>query len=174
MTGKAAVRLLLFGFVALSAGIAVYKASSSSAGLKEPASAAAAQPPAREPAAAPARPRKKAAESRKAVVYYFYTNTRCSSCQTIEAYTREAVAARLAAGYKGWKIEFRGVNVDEAANGHFVQDYWLNSKAVIVQKFAGDKTLNWGKLDKVWTLIGDKEKFMDYVASETRRLLDAG
>ncbi len=115
----------------------------------------------------------KAIEAKTAVVYYFYTNTRCSSCKTIEAYTREAVATKLAAGYKDWKIEFKGVNVDEEPNKHFVQDYWLNSKSVVVQKFSGEKALNWGKLDKVWQLLGDKDAFMNYVSDETRKLLDS-
>ncbi|OGR66465.1 MAG: hypothetical protein A2X30_04745 [Elusimicrobia bacterium GWB2_63_16] len=169
MSWKTPVRALLFGFVALSAGAILYRAagfSSSGESPVPPAAALVEAPAAEKP------PVKTAAAAKTAVVYYFYTNTRCSSCTTIEAYTREAVEKKLAPGYKGWRVEFRGVNVDEKANEHFVRDYWLNSKAVIVQKFAGDKALKWGKLDRVWTLIGDKDAFLDYVAVETRKLLD--
>lgn len=173
--GKA-LKYILTGFVAVSALAAVYKAvgpaccGGAAAQPEETAAPAALPAQARPPAPAPAG--KPPAAVNTAVVYYFYTDTRCTSCTTIEAYTREAVEDKLAAGYKGWRVEFRGVNIDEKHNDHFIRDYWLSSKAVIVQKFSGDKALNWAKLDRVWTLIGDKEAFMSYVVSETYKLLD--
>ena len=180
-----ALKFALMSFVALSISTAIYKiaASPPKAVPGEGEVAAAAAGPARQavkpgletraaakPAAKPAA--KAAAETKTAVVYYFHTNARCSSCMTIEAYTREAVATRLAAGYKDWKVEFRAVNVDEKPDEHYVQDYRLNTKSVVVQKYAGDKPLKWEKLDKVWQLLGDKEGFMNYVAGETQKLLD--
>jgi len=181
-SGKA-LKYVLIAFVVVSVGAVIYKNLPCCSGDKaqaapvEAAAATEAAPPVVKAAAkTPDKTVKPAAkavvESKTAVVYYFYTNTRCSSCKTIEAYTREAVATKLAAGYKDWKIEFKGVNVDDDANKHFVQDYWLNSKSVVVQKYAGEKPLKWGKLDKVWQLLGDKEAFMSYVADETRKLLD--
>jgi len=165
MTGRLLLKILLFGFIAVSVGTALHKAALSRAAALKARPAA--------PAAAPAQalPRAEAARN-TAVVYYFYTNTRCSSCTKLEAYTREAVETRLAAGHKGWRVEFRGVNVEEPANAHFKQDYWLSSKAVVVQKFSGDKPLDWARLDKVWTLLDDKAAFLDYVAAETRKALE--
>ncbi|OGR67765.1 MAG: hypothetical protein A2081_00260 [Elusimicrobia bacterium GWC2_61_19] len=178
------MKYVLIAFVAVSVGAVVYKNlpccsgdKTQAAPVEAAAATEAAQPVVKAEAKTPAKAVKPAAkaaiEAKTAVVYYFYTNTRCSSCKTIEAYTREAVATKLAAGYKDWKVEFKGVNVDDEANKHFVQDYWLNSKSVVVQKFAGEKPLKWGKLDKVWQLLGDKEAFMAYVADETHKLLDA-
>ena len=177
------LKFALRGFVALSIVAAVYKVAgppcfSGSNAQAAPAEAVvvAAEPAVKSNAKAPALtakpPAKNAAESKTAVVYYFYTNTRCSSCKTIEAYTREAVEKNLASGYKGWKVAFKGVNVEEEPNKHFVGTYWLNSKSVVVQKFSGDKPLKWGKLEKVWQLLGDKEAFMNYITSETHKLLD--
>lgn len=165
MTGRLLLKVLLFGFIAASVGSMLHKAASSkAAALKaRPAAAAAQAAPVKGPAAA--------AQS-KAVVYYFYTNTRCASCTQLEAYTREAVETLLSAGYKGWHVEFRAVNVEEPGNEHFTQDYRLESKSVIVQKFAGGKPLDWVKLDRVWTLLGDNAAFVNYVAAETRQVLD--
>lgn len=166
MTGRLLLKALLFGFIAVSVGSILHKsAASRAAALKaRPPAAASAQ-------AAPVKGPAGAGQS-TAVVYYFYTNTRCSSCTQLEAYTREAVETLLSAGYKGWRVEFRAVNVEEPGNEHFTQDYRLESKAVIVQKFAGGKPLDWVRLDKVWTLLGDNAAFVDYVAAETRRALD--
>ena len=164
------VKYALAASVALSVGAAICKALPCFRGDAAPAAAAV-----EAVAAAPAAPAVAAQATkaqRTAVVYYFYTNTRCSSCTTIEAYTRAAVARHFPQPYKGWRVEFRGVNIEEKANEHFVQDYWLNSKAVVVQKFEGEKPLKWGLLKSVWQLLGDKEKFMDYVAAETRKVID--
>jgi len=171
-TGSKALKFVLLGFVAVSIGAAVYKAAGPFCCAEKPAQSEAvlAPEPAPAPAALPAADKK--ARARTAVVYYFYTDTRCSSCNTIEAYTKEAVESGFKSAYKGWQVTFKGVNTDEAANEHFVRDYWLNSKSVIVQKFSGDKALNWGKLDRVWTLLGDKEAFKAYVVAETHKVLD--
>ncbi|MBU2572921.1 MAG: hypothetical protein KKH28_02445 [Elusimicrobia bacterium] len=179
--GKA-LKFALMGFVALSIGAVVYKmAAAPDKTAAAPAEAVAAvEEPAKPPVkpgpkvpATPKEPVKSAAEAKTALVYYFHTNTRCSSCKAIEAYTREAVEKNFTSDYKGWKVIFKGVNVDEGANAHFVQDYRLNSKSVVVQKFSGDKALKWVKLEKVWQLLGDKKGFMNYVADETHKLLDA-
>lgn len=160
MKGKTALKYLLLGFVGLSAAVAVYKIAGAPGGAEVK--------PAVEPAAVP----KTAAAFKTATVYYFYTNTRCSSCTAIEAYTRAAVEKHFKEDYKGWRVTFKGVNTDEEANAHFVQDYWLNSKSVVVQRYAGAAPNRWARLDKVWTLLGDKAAFEAYVAGETRKLLD--
>ena len=173
-----ALKYILIAFVAVSVGAVIYKNLPCCSGDKAVAvpvqTAAAVEAVGKVPVAVVKKTAavNTAITSKTAVVYYFYTDTRCSSCKTIEAYTREAVATKLAAGYKDWQVEFKGVNVDDDANKHFVQDYWLNSKSVVVQKFAGDKPLKWGKLDKVWQLLGDKEGFINYVVGETEKLLD--
>lgn len=170
---KKALKFVLLAFVAVSIGAAVYKVVGPPCGCAAgPAVEAAPAAVVAEPKLAAAPVKKQAVAAKTATVYYFYTNARCSSCTTIEAYTREAVEKRFPAGYKGWAVAFKGVNIEEDANEHFVQDYWLNSKAVVVQKFSGGKALNWGKLDKVWTLTGDKDAFLAYIAAETKKLLD--
>jgi len=177
-SGKA-LKYVLLGFVVLSVAAAAYRiiggasCCSASKTAAFPAETAAPSAVAKPAVKATVAAVKKAAESKMAVVYYFYTNTRCSSCKTIEAYTREAVEKHFTSDYKGWKVVFKGVNVEEEPDKHFVQDYWLNSKSVVVQKFSGEKALNWSRLDKIWKLLGDKDAFMNYVADETRKLLDA-
>lgn len=167
-----AVRFALFAFVGASVAAGVYKIAAAPAGAGAEAGPESSAAAGTGRAAARFAPEVKTGEGRTAVVYYFYTDTRCSSCETIEAYTKAAVGKNFPSEYKGWKTVFRGVNIDEEANGHFVKDYGLSSKSVVVQKFAGGKALEWVKLEKVWQLLGDKAVFMNYVADETRQLLD--
>lgn len=171
---RGALKYLLLGFVFLSAAAVVHKIAgapccSKNKAQEELAGAAAL---AAQPAPKPEPTNTSAAKTKTAVVYYFYTNTRCSSCKTIEAYTRAAVDKNLASGYKGWGVVFKGVNVEEGPGKHFVQDYWLNTKSVVVQKFSEDKPLKWVKLEKVWQFLGDKEVFINYITDETHKFLD--
>ncbi|MCX5793757.1 MAG: nitrophenyl compound nitroreductase subunit ArsF family protein [Elusimicrobia bacterium] len=161
------VKILLLSFV-FAAAYNIASARFKTAAAPAASAAAAAQQV--RPAPTPAAGIRAAAKT--AVVYYFYTNTRCSSCKAIEAYTKEAVDKNFSAGYKGWKVTFKGVNVDEEPDKHFAAYYRLTSKSVVVQKFSGDKALSWGKLEKVWQLLGEKSAFIAYVTGETRRLLD--
>jgi len=171
-----ALKFALMAFVVLSIGGVAYKIAASSAKAPVVSVVEAAPLAAKlesKVTVKAAKPLVKAvAEAKTAVVYYFFTNTRCSSCKTIEAYTREAVEKNFTSDYKGWAVVFKGVNVEEEPDKHFVRDYWLNSKSVVVQKFSGGKPLKWGKLEKVWRLLGDKEAFINYVTEETRKLLD--
>ena len=178
--GKA-LTFVLMAFVGVSIAAAAYKIltapDKAPAALVEAVTVAteSAQPAAKSKLKVPATAKKTAnfaTEAKTAVVYYFYTNTRCSSCKKIEAYTREAVEKDFVTDYKGWKVVFKGVNVEDEPNAHFKQDYWLNSKSVVVQKFAGSKPLKWAKLEKVWQLLGDKPAFMNYITDEIKTLAD--
>ena len=102
----------------------------------------------------------------KVIVYYFYTNKRCASCHKIESYTKEAVQ-----GIKNNKVEFRMVNIDESAHKHFVKDYGLYTKSVVVSNVKNGKQVNWKNLDKIWTLLGDKSKFENYILKEVKSYL---
>jgi hypothetical protein len=107
----------------------------------------------------------------KVIVYYFHGNYRCSSCMTIERYTRESVEATFAKELKSGQIEFRSINVDLPANSHYVQDYKLFTKSVIVSDVVQGKEQRWKNLQKVWELIQNEADFKAYVKSETAAYL---
>ncbi|MEF3280605.1 MAG: nitrophenyl compound nitroreductase subunit ArsF family protein [Elusimicrobiota bacterium] len=113
-----------------------------------------------------------AKKTKKAIVYYFYTSIRCYSCTLIENYIREAVEQNFNKPYNGWIVEFKGVNVELGENRHFIKDYWLNSKSVVVQKFEDQKLLEWIILKDVWLLLGNKSLFINYVNNEIKKFLD--
>ena len=100
------------------------------------------------------------------VVYYFMTTQRCPSCMKIEAFTKEAVERNFARQLEGKKLLWKMVNVDEPQNIHFIQDYQLFTKSVVLVKMREGKQVNWKYLDQVWNLLGDKKVFQDYITSE--------
>jgi hypothetical protein len=115
-------------------------------------------------------PQAPAAESRRVVVYYFHGNFRCVTCNTIEAYARESVAALD--GHEGvLDSELKVVNVDEPANRHYAADYKLETRTVVVAEFMGDEQVRYKKLEGVWNVVKDKPAFLAYVQHEVEAYL---
>ena len=100
------------------------------------------------------------------LVYYFHATTRCATCKTIEAYAHETVASRFAADLEARRLAWRAVNVDEPANQHFVRDFQLYTRSVVVVDATDPK--RYKVLDRVWQLVGDKVAFQSYVEQEIR------
>jgi hypothetical protein len=114
---------------------------------------------------------KKSQRERKLIVYYFHTNFRCHSCITIEKLTRQAVNEGFADQLKNGRIEFKEINVEEAGNEHFVDDYKLYTKSVILSDVKDGKETSWKNCEKVWPLLGNEQKFIDYIQTEVKALL---
>ncbi len=113
-----------------------------------------------------------AAESQnKTVVYYFHGNQRCTTCKKIEALTKKTLEEGFAAQLKDGSMEVRVVNVDQAENEHFVTDYELAVRSVVLSRLEGGKETNWRRLDKVWQLVHDEAAFAAYLREEISLLL---
>jgi hypothetical protein len=66
---------------------------------------------------------------------------------------------------------WRVVNVEEKGNEHFVQDYQLFTKSLVVVEEVKDRQVRWKNLPKVWQLLPHKDKFYAYVQNEVRSYL---
>ena len=106
-------------------------------------------------------------------VYYFHTTQRCSSCKKIESFADEAIRSGFASEIEDGKLEWVVVNLDEAANQHFVSDYKLYTKSLVVVDSTDGLQTRWKNLEKIWELVMQKEKFYDYVQDEVRSYLTA-
>jgi hypothetical protein len=107
------------------------------------------------------------------IVYYFHGNARCATCKTIEAYADEAVHATFAAELEDGTLRWRVVNIDEPEHRHFIQDFQLVTRSVVLAEYRDDEIVRYENLDQVWRLVRDKERFVDYVQSETKAFLEA-
>jgi hypothetical protein len=158
------VAALLLGLVA-GVGTFIW-----SAGADRPASGPPANPDAGTPAqAAPDSVRM----SHRVIAYYFHTTQRCASCRKIEAYTHEAIEAAFAQELADGRLTWWPVNIDEKENKHFVKDYRLFTKSLVLVEEKDGVRLRWNNLARVWQLLDDKENFLRYVQSETRAYLEA-
>jgi hypothetical protein len=100
------------------------------------------------------------------LVYYFHATTRCATCRTIEAYAHETVASKFASDLEARRLEWQAVNVDEPANRHFIRDFQLYTRSVVVVDAKNPK--RYKVLDRVWQLVRNKAAFQSYVEQEIR------
>jgi hypothetical protein len=105
-------------------------------------------------------------------VYYFHTTQRCASCKKIEALSevaiRDGFGRELAAG----TLEWQPVNTDEDPHRHFIQDYKLYTKSLVVVDIVNGRQVRWKNLPKIWEFLRDERVFQRYVQSEVRAYLE--
>ena len=106
------------------------------------------------------------------VVYYCMTSQRCMSCMKIEAFTKEAVEKNFSEKLADKDLVWKMVEVDEPQNRHFIQDYQLYTKSVVLVRYRDGKQVEWKNLDKVWNLLGDKVAFQDYITDEVKAFIE--
>ena len=110
----------------------------------------------------------------KVIAYYFHTTYRCVSCKKIEAYSREAIENGFAEELKNGTLKFESINIDNEDNKHFAKDYQLYTKSLVICDMENGKQTEWKNLEKVWQLLGDKERFINYVRDEINSYLKEG
>ena len=154
MTARRAVLFLLLVFVTTSTFYLLARNKKSS---PSPASAEAAPP--------------LATSAPKVIAYYFHLSVRCTTCRTIEAYSREAILNHFKSDIDRGRLEWQVVNVELPKNEHFVKDYRLFTKSVVLVHIANGKQQSYKTLNDVWELVGDKARFQAYVDKEVRGYL---
>ncbi|NLW33053.1 MAG: hypothetical protein GXY77_16540 [Fibrobacter sp.] len=109
--------------------------------------------------------------NKKVTVYYFHTTNRCYSCNLIEKLTKQAIDSGFKDQIDNKLLQFKSINIDLPENKHFVEDYKLYTKSVIVSTLVDGKETDWKNLEKVWTLLRDQEKFAEYIQTEIKTQL---
>lgn len=113
-------------------------------------------------------------KSFKVIAYYFHGTRRCPTCRKIEAYTQDALYEEFSGEIENGLLEWRPLNIDESGNEHYIQDYKLVTRSVVLSAVKNGEEERWRNLDKVWSLVGDRYAFTEYIKKETRELLGGG
>ena len=114
----------------------------------------------------------KSSGSNRFIATYFYTNVRCPSCLTIERLTTETINREFAEELGTGLLEWRTINLDGEGNFHYVKDYKLYTKSVIISEEMKEEEIRWKNLAKVWELLRNESKFRKYVESEVRSFME--
>lgn len=107
------------------------------------------------------------------IATYFHGDRRCATCRKLEAYSREAFETGFAEELRDSTLVWRTINYDRAENGHFLKDYELYTKSLILSRTSDGQEIGWKNLDKIWELVRNKEDYIKYVQSETRKFIES-
>jgi hypothetical protein len=105
-------------------------------------------------------------------VTYFHGTKRCNTCRDLEAFAREALEVGFPDALMAGTLAWQTVNTEDAGNEHFVTDYELAAKSLVVADVVGGRQVRYKKLDRMWDLVGDKPAYQAYVQAEVRAYLD--
>ena len=105
------------------------------------------------------------------IAYYFHGNFRCFNCYRIEQYSKEAIEQYFKDELSSGKLVFKVINIEEKGNEHFIKDYQLYTKSLIISLVKNGKEVKFDNLVKVWEFLGNKQKFYDYVKDEITQYL---
>lgn len=150
MNAKSVIRNLLLLLVVASIGYALFSDSLTKTATQE------------EPAANP---------QTRLVVYYFAQGKDCATCLQLPEYTRAALEEHFADQLRSGEIVMREVSVEEPANQHYITEYGLYSKAIVLSRTQNGQEVSFENLTRVWDLVGDREEFVAYIRDEVQQAL---
>ena len=104
-------------------------------------------------------------------VTYFHMTRRCPTCKLLEEYSKETVEKHFTEELNQGKILFRVINLDIPENKHFIKDYNLVTKSLIVSLNKNEKEIRWKNLPDIWKHVRNREHFKGYVRSQIEEFL---
>ena len=88
------------------------------------------------------------------------------TCNKIEEIARSAVEERFAEELNAGRLRVESINVDDPANEHFIRDFQLTARTIVIAKGK-----DYQRLDKTWQLVHDEDAFRRYVQENTAAML---
>jgi hypothetical protein len=105
------------------------------------------------------------------VVYYFHTNFRCVNCHNMEMWTKEVVETDFKPQLENGTVVLKIINTETKGNEHYMGDYGLFTKSVVLSLVKGGKEVKCANLAKVWDFLRSGDKFKAYVKDEISKYL---
>lgn len=147
----------IVGLASFSAGIGVLAICL--AGVQQTPSATAADAPA-------------VAPSHQVIACYFHRTVRCPTCRRISDYIEEAVGTGFKAEIKAGSVKVVMMDFQNAKNEKYAKAYQITGPTLVLMDVHDGKVTAWKPAPKVWSLVGQKSEFVNYVRGEVRSYLD--
>ena len=107
----------------------------------------------------------------KVIAYYFHVTVRCATCRAIESYSREVIEQKFGGDIAKGRLQFKLVNVQPPENRHFIKDYQIFTKSLVLVRFEKGRQVEYKVLNNTWELVGNKQAMQAYVEREVRDYL---
>ncbi|MCC6699175.1 MAG: hypothetical protein IT365_26355 [Candidatus Hydrogenedentes bacterium] len=105
------------------------------------------------------------------IVFFFDSDKECTTCSQLESYALEMIQNDFAPELSSGKLRWRVINVDEPENEHYVTEYGLYSKAVVVSRIENGQEMRWENLEDIWELVYDKPAYQEYIRTNVKDFL---
>ncbi len=100
------------------------------------------------------------------VVYYFFTEPRCTTCQTIEKLTAEAIHNHFETELQEGQLSWQVIDIGKEPNKHYIKTSSLYTKSVVIARMENGEPVDFMILQDVWALVHKPDKFDEYVERE--------
>ncbi len=104
-------------------------------------------------------------------VYFFYNDIRCDVCLRLEAYAVEALKMHFADELASGAIQWRMLSMDDPENEHYLIDFELYSKSVVLVDPENGTPVRFKNLEDIWDLVYDKPAYIEYIRESIRDFL---
>ncbi len=114
------------------------------------------------------------ADSGKAryVVYYFHTTGRCATCIRIERLAQAVVQNEFPQLAEAGTLQFRSVDVQDPLHRHFIRDYRLVTKSIVLVEEQAGRPVRWRNLNRIWELVWYQDRYQNYIRSELAAFME--
>ncbi len=110
-----------------------------------------------------------AAGEDKVLVYYLHTTFRCVTCNSIERQARELVERDFAEEVATGKVEWHAANFQERED--LAKRYEISASTLVIVRIEDGVEAEYRRLDDVWQVFDQPEKFTAYVGEAIRDYL---
>ncbi len=106
----------------------------------------------------------------KIEVVHFHATQQCWSCIKVGELALKTIEQKFPEEYKNGKIVFKDINGELRENYDIVVKYQARGSSLFVNAIVDGKD-HIGEDIRVWRLIGDEERFMEYFEDKLNQLL---
>lgn len=173
MPAKKIVSTLLIVFVVASLGIMIFREQKARPSGNCNSSSTCEVPVIAPPKLTHTQPATQPAQnSSTVVVYYFHSDMRCRTCTLFEKYTKETLTSHFQKQLETGRLQFQIVNTDKPQNAHYIEDFQLFTKSVVVTLNQDNKITEYTNLKDIWNHVSDPQAFADYISANVRKYLE--
>lgn len=108
----------------------------------------------------------------RVAVMYFHRTKRCPTCRKIGTYVNESVKEKFAEQMKSKTVGLYYVDFQQKKNEKLAKAYKVTGPTLVMVKIVDNKMADWKPMPKIWKLVGDKEKFFEYVQTGVEEYQD--
>jgi hypothetical protein len=100
------------------------------------------------------------------IAYYFHRTTRCSTCLAIEANAGNVIKVNFPQYIAEGTLIWKPFNLDDKGGEELRKQFDISSNTLVLAKYSKGILIRHKKLEEVWQLVGDPERFSEYVTTE--------